>query len=207
MEQFNKKNSNIVLNNLHKFKIAIAGCGGLGSNIAQMLVRAGMKELTVIDFDKVCESNLNRQFYFIKDIGLYKVDALENNLRMINPAVEIEKHYKKINTRNYEALLGGYNIQIEAFDNIESKKIMLESFLNIENKEKKLICASGMAGTGDENKIKTRKLAENIIICGDGESDILTEKCIMAPRVILTAAHQANTVLRIITGEIETKQY
>ena len=62
-------------------KIGIAGVGGIGSNVALNLVRSGVMQLKLIDFDRVEPGNLNRQFYFADQIGLFKVEALKINLR------------------------------------------------------------------------------------------------------------------------------
>ena len=70
-------------------RVAIIGCGGLGSNAAVMLTRAGVGHLTLIDFDTVCESNLNRQAFFADQLGMLKVDALAANLRRIRPEVDL----------------------------------------------------------------------------------------------------------------------
>ena len=64
-------------------RIGIAGAGGLGSNVAVNLVRTGVKKLKIVDFDVVDESNLNRQFYFMDQVGRPKVEALRENLLRI----------------------------------------------------------------------------------------------------------------------------
>ena len=69
--------------------VAICGCGGLGSTIAVALTRIGVGHLHLIDFDRVDMTNLNRQQYFLKDLGQYKTEALRSNLRQINPFIDI----------------------------------------------------------------------------------------------------------------------
>jgi sulfur carrier protein ThiS adenylyltransferase len=196
--EFNSRNNSEFLKRKSKFKIAIAGCGGLGSNIAQMLVRSGIDKLKIIDFDTVCISNLNRQFYFVDDLGKLKTDALECNLKRIGLTLDVEKRALKVTRNNFKELFIDVDILIEAFDNVESKKMMLDGFLNLNEVDKYLICASGMAGIGSSNNIVSKQMGNNVYICGDFKTVPTEKNGIMAPRVMLTAAHQANIVLRII---------
>ena len=201
MEEFNSRNSKKVLINADNFNTVIVGCGGLGSNIAQMLVRSGISKLKIIDFDIVNESNLNRQFFFLKDLGKNKTDALDENLKMINPSVVLTKVNAKVTAENFKETVGNFDILIEACDSVESKKILLECFLKDNLSGRYFVCGSGMAGIEDSNMISTKKLGDNIFICGDGITGFSKEIGIMSPRVLITAGHQANTVLRIIAGE------
>ncbi len=75
---------------LKRAVVGIAGVGGLGSSVAVALARVGVGRLMIADFDVVEPSNLNRQQYFIDQIGSYKVEALASNLRRINPYVTVE---------------------------------------------------------------------------------------------------------------------
>ena len=75
---------------LQKSTVGIAGCGGLGSNAAVSLVRAGIGKLIIADHDVVEESNLNRQYYFQPDIGKKKVEVLTCHLKAINHEIGIE---------------------------------------------------------------------------------------------------------------------
>jgi sulfur carrier protein ThiS adenylyltransferase len=199
-QEFNARNNSEIIKNIDSYKIAIAGCGGLGSNIAQMLVRSGIERLKVVDFDKVCISNLNRQFYFTEDLEKLKTEALEKNLKKINPSVQTEKYSVRVTENNFDVLFREVDILIEAFDNVESKKMIFDLFVSLNDKTKYLICASGMAGLGRGNDITSKRLGENIYICGDFKTEPTEKNGIMAPRVMLTAAHQANIVLRIIAG-------
>ena len=70
---------------LERARVAIAGLGGLGSNVAFFLARIGVGHLHLIDFDRVDITNLNRQQYFMRHIGMYKTDALREELEQINP--------------------------------------------------------------------------------------------------------------------------
>ena len=91
------------LEKLKKVKVGIAGAGGLGSNCAFNLVRSGFYKFKIVDFDVVEPSNLNRQFFFLDQLGMPKVLALEENLRRINPEVRIEAIQQKVQKDNARA--------------------------------------------------------------------------------------------------------
>ena len=183
--------------------VAICGLGGLGSNIAISLARAGIGKLILIDFDKVDITNLHRQQYKASQIGMNKTDALRNNLLEIAPYVAIETHTERVAEENAAHLLQGADIICEAFDDAECKA-MLTNLVLEEMPDKYLVAASGMAGFGSANSIKTRKITSKFYLCGDEESDVQSEGSLISSRVMLCAAHQAHTVLRILAGEIET---
>lgn len=180
-------------------KVTICGAGGLGSNIAISLARLGIGKIKIVDFDVVEPSNLNRQQYFIEDIGEFKVKALSKTLERINPFIEIESLIKKIDIDNIEEVLGKDEIILEAFDNPENKA-MLTNFI-LKREKVKLICSSGMAGYYSSNTIKTKKLLDKLYVCGDFEKEAKEGEGLMAPRVSICANHMANMTLRIILGE------
>lgn len=183
--------------------VAICGLGGLGSNIAISLARAGIGKLILIDFDKVDISNLHRQQYKASQIGMNKTDALRDNLLEIAPYVVIETHTERVAEENAAHLLQGADIICEAFDDAEAKA-MLTNLVLEEMPDKFLVAASGMAGFGSANTIQTRRVAKRFYLCGDGASDVSEAGSLISSRVMLCAAHQAHTVLRILAGEIET---
>ena len=182
--------------------VAICGLGGLGSNIAIALARAGIGKLLLIDFDKVDISNLHRQQYQADQIGLYKTEALAENLKIIAPYVEIISHAVRITAENFQELLQDADIICEAFDDAEAKAMLVNGVLE-QLHTKYLIAASGMAGLGSANSIKTRRVMERFYLCGDGVSDVADDIGLVAPRVMLCAAHQAQMVLRILSGNYE----
>ena len=183
--------------------VAICGLGGLGSNIAFALARAGIGKLILIDFDSVDITNLHRQQYKANQIGTSKTDALKENLLEIAPYVTIETHSVRISENNAEELLEEADIICEAFDDAECKAMLVN--LVIERMPiKYLVTASGMAGFGSVNAIQTRRVSKQFYICGDGTSDVQSEGSLVASRVMLCAAHQAHTVLRILTEQYET---
>ena len=182
--------------------VAICGLGGLGSNIAIALARAGIGKLILIDFDRVDITNLHRQQYKASQIGLYKTDALTENLLEIAPYVEIKTATTKITEDNLAGLLRDADIVCEAFDNAEAKAMLVNNVLE-QLPECRLVAASGMAGMGTPNTIQTRKILKRFYLCGDEVSDVADTIGLVAPRVMLCAAHQAHTVLRILAGEYE----
>ena len=182
--------------------VAICGLGGLGSNIAIALARAGIGKLLLIDFDRVDISNLHRQQYKASQVGCYKTDALAENLLEIAPYVEIETVTMKITEENVVDLVKEADIICEAFDNAQAKAMLVNSVLErLPNCY--LVAASGMAGMDTPNIIKTRKIMKRFYLCGDEVSDVADTIGLVAPRVMLCAAHQAQTVLRILAGEFE----
>lgn len=183
--------------------VAICGLGGLGSNIAFALARAGIGKLILIDFDSVDITNLHRQQYKANQIGMNKAEALKENLSEIAPYVITETHTVRITEDNAEALLEKADIICEAFDDAESKAMLVNLVLE-RMPEKYLVAASGMAGFGSANTIQTRRISKRFYICGDGTSDVQSEGSLVASRVMLCAAHQAHTVLRILTEQSET---
>ncbi len=183
-----------------KARIGIAGAGGLGSNIALSLARLGVGNIKVVDFDVVEPSNLNRQQYYIKDIGEYKVIALKRNLKEVNPFINVQACINKIDKTNAKEIFNDVDIIIEAFDNPEYKA-ELSNVVLTEMRDKVLIASSGMAGYYPSNEIVTRKISNNFYICGDGVNEAKEGFGLMAPRVAICANHMANCALRIILGE------
>ncbi|MBR2867453.1 MAG: thiamine biosynthesis protein ThiF [Clostridia bacterium] len=188
--------------NFESATIAVCGLGGLGSNIAFALARAGIGKLILIDFDSVDITNLHRQQYKANQIGMSKTEALKENLWEIAPYVAIETHKVRISENNAEELLKKADIICEAFDDAECKAMLVNLVLE-RMPEKYLVAASGMAGFGSANTIQTRRLSKRFYLCGDGTSDVQSEGSLVASRVMLCAAHQAHTVLRILTEQFE----
>ena len=182
--------------------VAICGLGGLGSNVALALARAGVGRLHLIDFDLVDISNLNRQQYNACQVGMAKTEAMKDNISAAAPYVELVTDTVRINDENAESLLREDDVICEAFDDPEAKAMLVN--LTLERMpEKYVVAASGMAGLGSSNDIRTRRVAEKFYICGDGVSDIDDGPGLIAPRVMLCAAHQANMILRILAGRFD----
>jgi sulfur carrier protein ThiS adenylyltransferase len=176
--------------------VGIAGLGGLGSAVAVALARIGAGRLILADFDVVEPSNLNRQQYFIDQLGLTKAEALETNLRRINPYVQYEAHCVRITPDNIEELFGEVDVMVEAFDRADQKAMLLQSF-----KGAPIVAASGLAGYGPDDTMGVRKMGNNIYVVGDLETGAAPGCGLMAPRVGIAAHMQANLVLRLLLGE------
>lgn len=184
----------------HRFKkteVAIAGLGGLGSNIAIMLARSGVGRLMLIDFDTVEPSNLNRQQYFISQLGMYKTDALKQTLEQINPYIQVDTKNLKVKENNIEEIFSPFKLICEAFDNPDSKA-MLVNYVLEKLPDTYIVASSGMAGIESSNSIKTTRPMERLYICGDGVTSADYGTGLMAPRAAICAAHQANMILRLI---------
>ena len=181
---------------LQKAVIGIAGAGGLGSNIAVSLTRAGIGKLVIADFDKIEPSNLNRQQFFIDQIGMPKVIALLENLNKISPFTQYQVHEIKLDEENIPFIYKDVDIMVEAFDKAEMKTILIETWLT-HFPNKPIIAASGLAGWGKNELLHSRKI-DNLYICGDEITDLQTGISPMAPRVGIVANMQANLVLEIL---------
>lgn len=182
--------------------VAVCGLGGLGSNIAIALARAGIGKLILIDFDRVDITNLHRQQYKAEQIGLYKSDALQVNLMEIAPYTEVLAITARVSEENAVQLLRDADIICEAFDDARAKAMLTDIVLE-HLPHCYFVAASGMAGIGNPNAIITRRVTKRFYLCGDGSSDVADTIGLVAPRVMLCAAHQAHTVLRILAGEYE----
>ena len=182
---------------LRSASVAIAGLGGLGSNIAVMLARSGVGHLMLVDFDFVDVTNLNRQVYRIPHIGQRKTEALKEILMQINPYLQYEVRNEKVTKENIRELFLGYPIVCEAFDRADQKAMLVQEVLT-QFADTIVVSGNGMAGFHDANEIRTRKMMKRLYVCGDERTDIAAGVGLMAPRVTLCAAHQANKVLQII---------
>jgi len=183
---------------IQQTRVGIAGAGGLGSNIAVALVRSGFKYLEIADFDVVEAKNLNRQFYFLDEIGRFKVDVLVERLRAINPAVEVVTHQARLEPANIARYFESAECLCEAFDRPQAKQMFLEAFLA---SKKFLVMGSGMAGISNRTAIAIRKLKENLHIVGDGITAVGSEHPPCAPRVSACAGLMASVVLEHVCQE------
>ena len=183
-------------------RVAIAGLGGLGSNIAVSLARIGVGELLLVDHDVVEPSNLNRQSYYISHLGQKKTEALRSQLAEINCFINIKTVDAFIDENNAAELFSGYDIVCEAFDNPYSKAMLVSTLLS-SVPGVRIVAASGLAGYGSSNDIQTAVNFGRVYVCGDKTSAAEPGRGLMSPRVQICAGHQANMVLRLILGITE----
>ena len=181
---------------LESARVGIAGAGGLGSNCAMHLVRAGVKHLTVVDFDVVNESNLNRQFFFRDQLGQKKVVTLKDNLLRIEPDVDIRAVDMRLDASSAREVFADCDIVVEAFDVVDAKVMLVSAFAS---SGKKLVTASGLAGWGRSNAMRVRKMG-NIVAIGDGETSVGKGVAPVSPRVGIAAAMEANAVVSLLLG-------
>ena len=181
-----------------KIKIGIAGCGGIGSNVAYHLVRTGIDYLKFGDFDKIEESNLNRQFFFKNQIGLYKSETLAKNLSAINPNGKFEYEIIKFDRDNIKNFFNDCDIVVEAFDKKENKAMLMEELIP----EGKIIISASGIGHWDTDSITTKKIGKNIFIVGDFEKDTDNYKT-YSHKVGIVAATMAGIVLQNIWKQVD----
>lgn len=181
---------------LRQSVVGIAGAGGLGSNVAVSLARAGVGKLIIADMDKVVPSNLNRQYYFLDQIGRVKVYALLENLKRINPFSDYRVYHTRITPDNLKEIFGEAEVMVEAFDLASEKSMLINTWLSL-FPDRPIVAASGLSGFGQNNKIKTRKMGQ-LYLCGDGESEPGETVSPMAPRVGIVANMQANLVIELL---------
>ena len=172
-------------------RIGIAGAGGLGSNCAANLVRVGFEKLTIVDFDRVDPANLDRQFYFLDQVGMYKVEALKVNLCRINPALDLKIVKKRIEKHNIRELFADCDMVAECLDTAAYKKTLLEELLIM---KKFVVVVSGLGGIGSSDDIKVHRVKDNLIMIGDLASDVC-RKHALSPRVNIASAKQADVIL------------
>ena len=183
---------------LEKVRIGVAGAGGLGSNCAMHLVRAGIRHLVVVDFDVVSESNLNRQFFFRDQLGMKKVDALKANLLRIDPEADVQAVDVRLDAVSTRELFEDCDIVVEAFDVVEAKTMILSTLMPL---GMRLVTASGLAGWGKSNAMRVRKMGANVVVVGDGETGVATDVAPASPRVGIAAAMEANAVVAWLLGK------
>lgn len=201
-EALNIRHGEELQNKISAARVAVCGLGGLGSNIAIALARAGVGHLHLIDFDRVDLTNLNRQQYAVGQLGQYKTDALRETLSLVSPYCDVTCDTIKVTEENLPDLLKTEDYICEAFDRAEAKAMLVSGVLE-HFPEKYLVAASGLAGLGSANTIQTRRVSKRFYLCGDGTSDSSVGLGLVASRVLVCAAHEANMILRLIAGETE----
>jgi sulfur carrier protein ThiS adenylyltransferase len=199
-DEFFSKHDPGIISALRSAVVGIAGAGGLGSSVAVSLARAGIGKLIIADFDKIEPSNLNRQQYFINQIGMPKVIALLENLKQINPFSDYQMHEIKLDEKNIPIIFKDVDILVEAFDKAEMKEMLIEIWLS-HFPQKPIITGLGVAGYGKNELIHTKKI-DNLYICGDEQTELQEGISPMAPRVGIVANMQANLVLELLLKDV-----
>jgi sulfur carrier protein ThiS adenylyltransferase len=191
----------MIRSKLANYTVGIAGAGGLGSNCAVALARSGIGRLILVDFDTVSESNLNRQYYFIEQIGIFKVEALKQNIQKINPNILVKTVNERLTEINTVEIFSDCDIIVEAFDRAEEKQMLIETLLS-EKPFVPLVSGLGMAGFGNTSLLKVRQI-DNLYICGDEVTEISDNNPPFGPRVGIVANMQANIVVELLLNRPE----
>lgn len=199
VEQFDEPGIRARLAESH---VAIVGCGGLGSNAAAMLLRSGVGELTLIDFDVVEPSNLNRQLFFEDQLGRPKTEALAETLLRIKPQARLRLHQLRVTEETLCPLVADADVVIEAVDRAEVKAFIANTLL-CHMPDKPLVGASGLAGISSANSVVTERITDSFYLVGDLHSDVRHGHALIASRVMVAAAHEAHAAIRILLGHAE----
>ena len=187
-----------VADSLKDKHVFIGGAGGLGSNVATLLVRAGVGHITVVDYDVIDPSNINRQQFFYDQIGLVKVDALKENLERITPFVSINAISEKLTSENFDQLIpGDCDIIFECFDNPVCKADIVR-FCMAKRRSIPVIAVSGIAGAGTAANIAVKNICSNLYMIGDDESAVEDGLGTLASRVMIAASLQAHTAISLL---------
>jgi sulfur carrier protein ThiS adenylyltransferase len=202
-EEYFKDHDKAVLKALSGATVAIAGAGGLGSNCAAALARSGIGKLIICDFDRINPANLNRQYYFLDQIGQFKVNALNQTLNRINPFSTYEVHPVRLDDILIRKLFANADLIIEAFDSAEQKQMLIETWSD-SFPEKPLIIASGLGGFGRNEDIR-QKHSGNLYLIGDETSDVSQGFMPLAPRVCIVANMQANLAVELLVNKFSGK--
>ncbi len=179
--------------------IGIAGCGGLGSNCAVALARTGIGKLVLADFDRVEPANLNRQYFFKDQVGEYKAEALRDIIHRIDDQLSVETHIVNLEAESVITFFADCDVIVEAFDVDEAKKMIIETVL-AEMPEKFIVSGQGVAGFGNNEQIRTQRLG-NLLVVGDGTTEVSDDQPPLGPKVCAVANLQANLVLEILLKE------
>lgn len=190
-----------VAERLSKCRMAVCGLGGLGSNIALSLARMGVGELLLIDFDVIIPSNINRQQYYVDQIGMKKTEATYQNLKRVNPYIKYDVRDLYITRENIPGLFDGCDVILEAFDSAENKAILINTASSA-YPDSLIVGASGLAGLGTHESFRTVRAGKNVVVIGDFESDARVGRGLMSTRVSIAAGIEANTAVRHVLKDI-----
>jgi sulfur carrier protein ThiS adenylyltransferase len=186
-----------IKSHLAKFRVGIAGAGGLGSNCAVALARCGVGTLVISDFDTIETANLNRQYYFSDQVGMKKSEALRMNIERIDPEIKVIAEQVLLTPGNIPVIYSGCDVIVEAFDSADMKEMLIET-VQTKMPGTALVIGSGMAGWGRTELIKYRKIDNSLFICGDESTEVSELVPVLAPRVGIVANMQANIVIEIL---------
>jgi sulfur carrier protein ThiS adenylyltransferase len=189
-----------IRDHLSRFRVGIAGAGGLGSNCAASLARSGIGTIVIADFDILEPGNLYRQYYFTSQLEMFKATALKETIARINPDTLVIAHTVQLNPENIQMIYSGCDVIVEALDEVEMKDMLAETI-----QEKMpgipLIMGSGLAGWGNIESLRCRKIDDTLYVCGDETTETTPDNPALAPRVSIVANMQADMVVGILMNK------
>jgi sulfur carrier protein ThiS adenylyltransferase len=183
---------------LARSSVGIAGAGGLGSNAAMALARAGVGHLLLVDYDRVEASNLTRQYYFRDQVGMFKVDALKSNIARAAEGVKVEAVCQKLVPGKMSEPFCHVDVVVEALDRAELKARLVKEVLR-QLPGKPVVAASGVTGWGSSGRIEYKKVA-CLHVIQDRRAKSSDEGVLLAPKVCTMANMQADMVLALLLG-------
>lgn len=179
--------------------VGIAGCGGLGSVVAEELARAGVGTLIIADCDKVEPSNLNRQRYTLGQIGMPKTAALAENLAAACPLTAVVPVQTRVAVENCAEIFRSCSVVAECFDD-PSAKASLAMGIRAGLPSCTVVAASGVAGIGRSDLIRTVRISDKLYLVGDLQTEPEGSEGLFASRVGIVASCQAHLIIRLIAG-------
>ncbi len=189
-----------IFSRIQSMNVGIAGAGGIGSNCAAILVRCGFRRFTIVDFDRVESSNLNRQIYLSSHIGRMKVESLKEILLSVNPELSLDMLCERVTKLNAVELFRDCDIVIEAFDNASGKADLFSVLLH---SGKLLVGVSGIGGIGNCGAIGVLRISPSVFIVGDRVSEVSGETLPYAPRVMAASSMIADVVLDFVVNRAQ----
>lgn len=177
---------------LHDANVIVFGVGGVGGYVCEILARSGVGHITIVDFDKVDVTNINRQIIATTDtVGMFKVDAMKSRLHSINPNIDVTAINTKYCSSTYEDFdLTKYDYVIDAIDIVTDKIHLIATCYN-----QNIKCVSAM-GAGNRKGIPTFKVADIYKTYNDGLAKVLRKKLrengVMHYDVVFTSDDRVN---------------
>jgi len=191
------RNSDIIAR-LKEASVGIAGAGGLGSHVAMTLARAGVGRLVIVDMDLVERSNLDRQCFFLDQVGMPKVEALKENIERAVEGVTVEALELMLDEGSMDEPFRDVDIVVEALDLAETKVGLIEEVL-IKLPDTPIVAASGVGGIGGSERVSLR-VSGSLYLVEDPHGIPCEEGIMLGPKVGLMAHWQACTVMEILLG-------
>ncbi len=191
LSSFNKDKLEI----LHNTKVIVIGAGGVGQHVLTYLVTNGIKEIMFVDFDKVEISNLNRQILLSEnDIGLSKVEVVKRELRSRNKDAKIECKNLRVDSKNIDELIKGYDVVIDAVDNWETKLVIF----NAKKNNKQLFLHIGVDGESGQYCLFKNKSLLDIVDTGIKKSP---KDGVLGPMVGTISSLATLHLIRYLVGQ------